>query len=828
MKLASPIHLLERDYYLGFDKNHPIWPPKGLPLITRDVPTLPKKPESRAWVADEWDRKELPHSAGGYLFRTLTHPEMHLHEMVVRFPSAPIFGSQSKTDFQVRLDPVHQHTLRLLTAHREKDEKPQIKKLFLLFNGLNEIDFLGFYYDLAGLLIENARNKSEVACLVAPFPAHLTRYPLIGRYAEKPLQRFISDPSDLFRQYLRFMVEMQWLMSVLVPVSYYPVASGMPLLEANPDPAEGRSRPEVVSRAIHKAWLEIHQEEPRGDKITETDVLQAVNTIRHLIGWKASSVPLMNRKDDEPLDPPQLHVIGYSLGGYLAQSVFFTWPYAIGSCSTLCSGGALYSLRPEKIVHEEEWRAITHGLKYEIDSRILEGRIAVNSGKDPETVRGIPVSFFASHFQTFNDIFLQDPYGSYRHRVSEFAPRLFFVVGGNDPIVPTRSVLETSPPEGINMIEIANLSHFIARDKGDWPTFWLPTIAGIISSLSDHSEFLLKKALLENLWDEETRDSARKETWLKEKDIYEPPLSESLSKAERLDAEPLDSEGLQSAILHIVGLLEEERVLLVLRNQIPVTLMGQRVLHRRGTVPHYADEKIRTFWFHLQKQRLNMLKFAERITIVVPGRLNDWFAQPPSRLSEKHLPVVREYSNDERQKKIWQDFLSDWENEKGALYRFNAEYPTDISGPLFELENLIRKETETPDQGWILNCLPDTWISLSKTIVENLAGEDHSRDELFAKLIQRMTKIHGKPKALEDWLKKEELQIIRISAAQSSPRFLGERIWKSGTAVDLLTHAALALARSQPCPKKGDFESGWKRETQLIDEDRRRRAGREE
>ena len=62
------------------------------------------------------------------------------------------------------------------------------------------------------------------------------------------------------------------------------------------------------------------------------------------------------------------------------------------------------------------------------------------------------------------DIFLQDPYGTYRHRVSEYAPRLFFVVGGNDPIVPARSVLDTSPPDGINMLESRNSRILLPRN----------------------------------------------------------------------------------------------------------------------------------------------------------------------------------------------------------------------------------------------------------------------------------------------------------------------------------------------------------------------------
>ncbi len=839
---ASPIHLLERDYFLRFDQ-HQIWPPPDLQLLHANGHGREKAKEG-VWIAGPWQREELKDRAGGYLWRKLEREGTDLREAVLRFPSAPLFGTQSKTDYQVRMEAVHQHTMRLLTSGRA-GRKTQIKKVFLILNGLNEIDYFEFYYDLAGLLIRNAAEGADVACLISPFPGHLTRYPLIGRYAEKPLQRFITDPSDLFRQYLRFMVEMQWLLSALVPVSYYPVTCGVPLLKEDENPNGGRSKPEILGKAIHDAWKAIYARSPkRGSEIVESDVHQSIAVLRKLIGWKPSPTKLADRDKKEPLDPPQVHVIGYSLGGYLAQSIFFTWPFAIGSCTTICSGGALNQLRPEKIMHEEEWRAITHGLKYEVESGILEGRISLDNRNDPQSVCGIPVSYFTSHFQTFNDIFLQDPQGSYRHRVTEFAPRLFFVVGGNDPIVPTRAVLDASPPEGINMIEIARLSHFVAKDGGEWPKFWLPTIASIISSLAEHSETLLRTTMLENLWDEETTDSASG-SWLHTDGTDEPRADKALlrrEKAERRDSEPLDSDRLQTAILQLVDRLKKNGVLLILRNQIPVTLMGQRVLHRRGSVPHYADFEIRRFWERLQEQRLCMLKSVERITIVVPGRLNDWLDQRPSILSVKHLPVVREFPDRQQQRRIWEDFLGDWEKD-GALYRFNPEYPKDISADRFKLERMIREDTATPPHHWVLTCLPDVWISLSERAVTRLVGVNEGREYLHKTLIDFMTRIHsgkrekkwmlsgsGKEPAdtdlLREWLENRDLQMIRISAAQSSPRFLGEWIRKPEVVIDFLTHSALALARSQPCMNKNDFKNGWDRETRENEKPSVPRRGR--
>jgi hypothetical protein len=825
MKRAGRIHPLERDYFLQFDKSLDAWPPRELEVLKTPAPSEETKPG--IWMAEDWQHQMLDDQPGGYLWRKITrHPresdppqrrETTLREAMLRFPSAPLFGCQSKADFQVTLTSFNQHTLRLLKSMREGN-KP-IERLFLIFNGLNELDHFDFYYDLAALLIENGRETSSVACLIVPFPAHLTRYPLVGKYAEKPLQRFISDPSDLFRQYLRFMVETQWLISALVPFSHYPMTSGIGLLAAGRETNGSRCNPEILSGAIYEGWKTIFTfSERKESEISERDVLQSVAVLRKLIRWQPSTIRLVERaksKRLDSLDPPQLHVIGYSLGGYLAQSVFFTWPFAIGSCTTLCSGGALNSLRPERIIHEEEWRAITHGLKYEIESGILEGRIRADDSS-LRSICGIPVSYFISHFQTFTDIFLQDPYGTYRHRVSEFAHRLFFVVGGNDPIVPTRSVLDTSPPEGINMIEIANLSHFIRIEGGEWPDFWLPTIAGIISSLSDHSEKLLQNTTLKNLWTDDTSNSAVEDLLdLKVVRKHNEDTFQKRADAERLDPEPLNSEQTQAIIFDFMDLLEKPEkngFLIVLRNQVPVTLMGPRVLHRRGTVPHYADDNIGRFWARLQEQRLRMREARDRVAIVVPGHLNHWFTQPLPTLSFKHLPVVQELPDQKSQQQaIWDDFLNDWETT-GALYRFDPR-PLDLSSEKFELEKMIRKKTFTPPDFWVLNCLPDTWISISGTAANTLADGPAERGRILEALDKRMQKIHGNDegaeKDLEEWLNGQSLQILRISAAQSSPRFLGERIRDLGAATELLTHSVMAFARSQPCLAKGDFAKGW-------------------
>ena len=796
------------------------------------------------WFTGPWRRSAADDPGGGYLHRDLqrrhekAREHTNLHEALVRFPSAPVFGFQRKRDYQVRLKPIHQHTFRLLTT-QPPGESP-IERLFLFFNGMNEIDHLGFYYNLAELLID---GRADIACLIYPYPGHLGRYPMIGTYAEKPLQRYINDPAELFRQYLRFMTEMQWLLSVLVPVSCYPVVPGADLLAENEDPKQGRSDDDCLGEEIVKAWRAMSEASARavresderagykelretGLPVTFVQVRQSIAAIRRLIGWRAYGKPLTEHEcaPESRLPPPRLHVVGYSLGAYLAQSVFFSWPFAIGSCTTVCAGAALQDLRPVRLANEEEWRAITRGLKYEIESSMLQGRLkwdADTPASGGGSVCGIPASYFSAHFQIFNDVFLQDPHGSYRSRVSEFTPRLLFVVGGNDPIVSTRLVQEASPPEGINMIEVANLSHFVAIEGGEWRRFWLPMVAGVISKLSQHSETLQACSVLSNLWNDDTTGLASySDLWPRRENGDEPTRARSV----RIDPEPLDSEGMRKSLVELVDPLQRGGFLFILRNQLPFTLMGKLLLHRRGGVPHYEDFQIRTFWQHLQDRQATMTAQADRIVLVLPGRLNEWFKRKVSVLSPKPHSLARRLPKPYSLQEIWEAFLNDWE-PKGALYRFDPERPRELPEGCFALERMVRIDTTTPAGHPVLNCLPDLWIGLSAKVVAGLTGlegkpkAEELRAAVTDEFLDHIHRLYRERRGVKvgkaavantrNWLTSGDLRLIRISAAESNPRFLGERIWDLAAAADALVHSALAITRSKRCERAGDFEDGW-------------------
>lgn len=810
MRPAGPIDLSERDYFLGL--HEATWPTEQLSLFAKGPLDGPRR---GPWGAGSWTLE--PAGQGKVISRVISRSvpgaesPKSLEEVMLRFPSCPLFGIQREREYQVDLDPVNYHTLRLLRpALGQKNW--QAERIFLIFNGLNETDRMDFYYDLAGLLLDD----QNTACIICPLPGHLMRYPMVGRFAEKPLNRFIADPSDLFRQYLRAILEAQWLLSILVPVSHYPVVPGSVLLGSSRDPGAGRCDSKALSQEIFASWSRIWESsarllnpetpelKPRGAMVRESDVLQTVTALRDLIGWEPLDKPLSDYPPGERLPAPRIHVIGYSLGGYLAQSVFFTWPFAIGSCTTICSGGALQEIKPVKFAHEEEWRAVTNGLKYELESGMLERRIRLDDvpAEGERSVCGTPIASFSSFFRIFNDVFLQDSNGSYRSRVSEFAHRLLFMVGGNDPIVTTRSVIAASPSEGINLIEIANLSHFVAMERGEWGDFWLPALSKLLLSFAERTELLLSKAVLENLWTMDTDEPEERP---------ERPNEKHRERAYRRQAEPLDSGRFQDELMSMVDLLSDRRgFLMILRNRIPTALMGPRLLEKRGAIPHFEDQRIRAYWEGLAQRREKMIELADRLLLILPSRLKRWFVKPGAILSAKSEPSSRSVPNARALREIWSYFLDTWENT-GALYCFNPEMKSFEQGGL---EDMIRKESRTPDGHPILNTLPDVWIGLSGEVVKRISGtEQAERPDVIAAFQDRIREIYNeqakprRPDSTEarEWIESGKLRVIRVSSVSSNPRFLGERIWSFDSSLDLLVHGALAIARSRQCMSQGDF-----------------------
>ena len=364
----------------------------------------------------------------------------------------------------------------------------------------------------------------------------------------------------------------------------------------------------ALAKEIHSRWKDAfvankeNKEANAGMPVEECGIKRAILAIRYLLGWEAPSQQRLKTIFSEGPSPndliPSIHVIGYSLGGFVAQSVFFSWPFAIASCTYFCSGGALREIKPKEFAHPEEWQTVMYTLRFELESSMMQKRLLLKGRK--RKVAGIAPHDFSYFYRLFHEVFLQEFPGTYRSKVSEYLRRLLFVVGGSDPIVSTNSVLKASPEEGINLIQVANLGHFVRHPYPDWQDFWLPKIAYVVKEFSKRGEDHLSKTLHDN-WLRKTRT---------ENNEYVSGHVDDMGahRSPRTD-KALASRDFQKELREMVEMLKGGGWLFLLRNDIPLALQGKQRL-RRGML-HHEDAHIHKYLDGLRDRELIMLKFKD-------------------------------------------------------------------------------------------------------------------------------------------------------------------------------------------------------------------------
>lgn len=493
---AGLIHPLERDSSLGLEE------------LDWQARLIERLGEVRGWRESKGrvtrDLKKITRSGRSATFQQAKDQECaSLNEIIIRFPSAPIYSIHRRREYQYRLAKrSNYHTLRVIRRPTPKGAEPeQLERLYVLHNGLNEVDRLNFYYELADYLLD-----PRSACILRPFPGHLTRSPFPLEYAETPLDRYLADAGDLFRQFLRFMLESQWFLSIIAPLPFYGVIPGVELLAPSGAQATGdRSETETLLKAILESWRMAYdyndEQIEKGDAITQESVRDVIEGLRSLVGWRK---PTERQPETIPSPEnlrPSVHVVGYSIGGYVAQSVFFAWPYAVASCSPMFAGGALREISPTAFAHREEWQTVMHSLRYELESSMLEQRIRRDTVNGQETIAGVNANHYAFFDRMFNDVFLQDSRSFYRSRVSEYRSRMFFVMSGADPVISMESLLQSTPEKGIIMIVIPDVPHLPFRAGSEWKGFWFKEVAHILRRFArETTEGELADTLAKNWW----------------------------------------------------------------------------------------------------------------------------------------------------------------------------------------------------------------------------------------------------------------------------------------------------------------------------------------
>jgi len=733
-------------------------------------------------------------------------------ETIIRWPSAPVYGIHRRDDYLQRLKRINYHTLRVVRKGAFGSEVVPAKRIYILHNGLNELEHLTLYYKLAGILTDE-----ESACIIRPFPGHLTRFPLLPRFAEKPLDRYLADAGDLFRQYLRFMLETQWLISALVPLRSYRAVAGLDLLAEGTETKPARERPAHLAGAIFEAWHQLFLSSERsgrkaGRKVTVDAIEGAIRELREVLGWqpwagKRTGDQLTAVNLDSPPDPealrPSLHAIGYSLGGYAAQSVFFSWPFAVSSCTTICSGGALSDLTLTKFANPEEWQTVMRAMKYEIESAMLDGRLQQSAGLSSSVARpsshaafnvaGLPEDFFRYFYRIFNEVFVQEHPGSYSSRVSEYQSRLLFVAGGRDPIVSVPRILEAGPEEGINLIEVADLPHLISLPP-EWKLFSQPHVVEGIKLFSAQAEGFASQAVSRYWWKKDRADIAGPKL---ERQQIRRQVSNLQDDLDALVSAPRSSG------------TRNEGWLFIIRNQLPAVLLGPSFLQRDSAALYHSDDNIAAYVRLLNDRRAALASTIDCTTIVIPTGLKKRFVERPPAVSESietagggKLPTTSQL------KRLWGYFETTW---RDSILVFDPK--TGIaSNPLVK-----RYRTGIAPAMPIVNSLPDVWISLSRKGLELLRkatserdakkclirlGEKLSAEEDETKAARRANP-HTTPRTpeldrLTMLLRLEDINIVKISAAEFNPRFIGQRVRESDDAAKLIIHSAIALAHSTP------------------------------
>ena len=568
----------------------------------------------------------------------------------MRFPSAPLHGWQRLHEHHVNFEQSENfHTYRLL-SHPDRSEPP--KRIFLMHNGLNELDSMGLYYQLASHLV---RSDSPTICVVRPFPGHLSRFPFQA-FGETPLDRYLWDGSHLFRQFLRYMIETQWFLSAIVRRSSYLSLAGANLLGEDEDITNSRLEPTILAHEMGAAWrrlFDASREVLKKVRETQPDVsprervrgegrfLDAITSLREAL--QLDTYPRMNGELRDDDTEPSVHVVGYSLGGFTAQSVFMSWPFLIASCSTVLSGGALRELSPTAFADPEEWQTVLHSLRYELDDAMMDGR----NGRDARNVAGMEQDLFLYLKRTFYEVFQQEYRGSFQSRLAAFLQRMLFVVGGNDPIVQTRSVLDSGPPDGINMLTIGRLGHFLdVKDGDDEETeqrrFWLPEMARLIDRFSIGAE--------------RKQNEERPYTWVKwvgkemrfvaypptvpaptvptDTDSEEPKPDDADSdgyKAKRLSASErlaISQDGalptqlfercLDDLMARQDGNDTATGLLLILRNELPTMLLNDLSIYEHAALLNHDDISIARYAQGVQGRREILFKRRDRIALIIP------------------------------------------------------------------------------------------------------------------------------------------------------------------------------------------------------------------
>lgn len=769
---------------------------------------------------------------------------------MLRFPNAPVYGLHQRPARQPEITGRSNfHTLRVLAKPEERNKetgkpKKRIENVYILHNGLNETRDFDLHYQLAGQLL--SQTTKPALCVIRPFPGHLTRYPYSDLFAEKPLDTYLLDSGDLFRQFIRFMLETRWLLSMLAPRNSYGVITGGKLVDC-----EKWNDNSELAKVIFSEWNAMDEASPEDSRRArkegeEADVSKAaiertIDVLRdRLLNWRATEAGQLPQEN--AAEPPAVHMVGYSLGGFLAQSAFFAWPYAISDSVTLFGGGELRKLSPTAFAQPEEWQSVLHSLRYELDRAMTEGPQRPEGG----AVQGIKQEDFEYLRRVFYEVFLQYYQGSYRTRLAEFIQRMLFVTGGHDPIVQPGNVLDAGPAEGVNLINIAGMSHFPTKPKervqSHQRDFWLGQLGRIVPAFGEHADRRRLDALSRS-WLDETGTTLHPgalrayQQYERELDeVGEPPSVSWVSSGS-----PLSDRWFGKEIERICNQIGSDAKgwVLVSRNEIPPVFQTEAVMKVYAAGLHHSEDLAADEFWLATKRRDALVSGRPRVTLMVTKfAYTSGFEQGkvtpslyPSRSETPGVPRLSQDQFDEAK----QYFDENWLNSEPSPVRqlSSGEFRPEQFGDLGAVVcHLLDLNPEDPRTRISVRFLPDVWVGIGEVLLEQLYdGEEHddpaeARQANEEAIVRWGQEIAEEKVAEREWFREHErdeeigspdlptpasdllaealkerwLTIVEFSRAGLNPRYRGLRITNRRRAGDILIHWALVFYASEVEP----------------------------
>jgi hypothetical protein len=635
---------------------------------------------------------------------------------------------------------------------------------------------MDLYYSLASFLIA---EDDRTACVIRPFPGHLTRYPFEG-FAETPLDRYLQDSSHLFHQFLRYMIESQWFLSALARRSSYRDAPGVALLAESDVPSEGHLNAQVLAGAIASTWRRLYDSSESAQAIRAaskapdrppstpslSDLHACISSLRSLLDLDLDQRAVASEESDDQVEAPSIHVVGYGFGGFAAQAHFMAWPSLVASCSVMSAQSPFGAF-----ADPEEWRSVLQALTYDLDNRI----------------DGLDRRLFVSFNHLFHEVFKPASEEALTSRLSAFGRRLLFVFPGSDPIFKPRVAPEPEPSPGAQVREIGGLQDLTndrSKSQGNSQLTWIPETSRLISRFADQVALT----------------------------VAAQPRAERRTPIRRLTPSELLSIGGSGALSPELFercmddlVAREDGILLVLANEIPDVLQDSTTLEQRGAALYHRDGDIDAYCDGVRARGRLVEERLSRMCFVFPANLRSRMLELYAELDlpSQSETIGRQVLNLDPEKR--------WETQLAVLRDLakgsgrDSMRAFDSAGPLSDIpdtpavQRLLAHASQFVRRAYLtqIPSLPDCWLWVSS---EALALHP-TELSLPATIAALANVVVDRGASYDEWfhdMSTENIKLIRVSGARFNPRYRGRLILDPRYSRRMLIHAALGVALSRP------------------------------